>query len=185
MYRDKDTVAVDVRALDVDGHVGLTKVPRDHLLRLQEDTLGIKAGLLRTGWTYRKGSYPCTLRDLEPLPTHEAEELIAQGVPVHEARRAPEWTGDFPVLVLGLRLGELRAALAAVDLPDDAIVAIDAADFPAQGIGSPASTYLGAGYYQPEPSSGTSGRAGVGEIDYDADGNIPVHLPALVLSPTH
>ncbi|MFD7559911.1 hypothetical protein ACFV9E_36015 [Streptomyces sp. NPDC059835] len=185
MNRDKDTVAVDVRALDVDSHAGLAQVPKNHLLRLQEDTLGIKAGLLRTGRTYSRGSYPCTLRDLEPLPSHEADDLIAQGIPVHEARRAPEWTGNFPVLVRGLRLGELRAALAAVDLPDDAIVAIDAADYPDQGIGSPASTHLGAGYYQPDPASGTSGWAGVGEIDYDADGNIPTHLPALVLSPTH
>ncbi|MFD3422117.1 hypothetical protein [Streptomyces decoyicus] len=185
MYSDEDTVAVDVRALEVDGYPSLAQVPQEHLLRLREDTLGIKAGLLKANWTYHKGSYPCALRDLEPLPADEAEALISAGTPVHDAHRAPDWSGKFPALVLGLRLGELRAALAAVDLPDDAIVAIRAAEFPRQGVGSPADTDVEAGYYQPDPASGTSGHAFGGPIDYALDGSIPDHLPALVLSPTH
>ncbi|MFJ8677352.1 hypothetical protein [Streptomyces sp. NPDC093589] len=185
MYSDKDTVAVDVHALDVDGHASLAQVPRDHLLRLQEDTLGIKAGLLKTNWTYNRGSYPSTLRDLEILPADEAEALISDGTPVHVARRATDWSGEFPVLVRGLRLGQLRAAIAAIELPDDAIVAIGAADFPDQGIGSPAAPLVEVGYYQPDPASGTSGWAHIGGIDHDENGNIPAHLPALVLYPTH
>ncbi|MEW2434388.1 hypothetical protein AB0952_09410 [Streptomyces caniferus] len=185
MYSDQDTVAVDVRALEVDGYASLAQVPQDHLLRLREDTLGIKAGLVKTNWTYQRGSYPCTLRDLEPLSADEAEALIAAGTPVYDARRAPDWSGKFPALVLGLRLSELRAALAAVDLPDDAIVAIRAAEFPSEGVGSPADPHVQAGFYQPDPASGTSGRAFGGEIDYAMDGSIPEHLPALVLAPTH
>lgn len=185
MYDDKVTVAVDVRALEVDGHAGLAQVPRDHLLRLEEDTLGMKAGVLRTGWTYGKGAYPCTLRDLEPVAPDSAETLVAGGMPVHDARRAPSWRGDFPVLVQGLRLSELREILADIDLPDDAIVAIRAADYPSPGIGSPADVHVEAGHYQPDPASGTSGWAFGGAIDYDEDGGIPAHLPALVLKPTH
>nr|WP_024126557.1 hypothetical protein [Streptomyces sp. FR1]AHE39176.1 hypothetical protein pFRL3_399 [Streptomyces sp. FR1] len=185
MHDDRSTVAVDVRALEVDGYPGLAQVPRDHLLRLEEDTLGMKAGMLRTDWTYSKGTYPCSLRDLEPLEADAADALIAAGVPVHEARRAPAWRGAFPVLVQGLRLSELRAALAGIDLPDDAIVAIRAADYPSQGIGSPADVRVEAGYYQPDPASGTSGWAFGGAIDYAEDGAIPAHVPALVLKPTH
>ncbi len=185
MYDDRPTVAVDVRALEIDGHAGLAQVPRDHLLRLEEDTLGMEAGMLRTGWTYGKGSYPCTLRDLEPVELDSVETLIAGGTPVHDARRAPDWRGDFPVLVQGLRLSELREILADIDLPADAIVAIRAADYPSSGIGSPASVRVEAGYYQPDPASGTSGWAFGGPIDFGEDGGIPPHLLALVLSPTH
>lgn len=185
MYSDTNTVAVDVRALEVEGHAGLAQVPRDDLLRLQADTLGMKAGLLRAGWTYGRGSYPCTLRDLEPVTADDAEALIAAGTPVHEARRAAGWTGDFPVLVSGLRVGELRKAIDASGLPDDALVAIGAAEFPDQGVGSPAHPSVEAGYYRPDPANGTCGRASGGMIDYDDEGRIPAHLSVLVLSPTH
>ncbi|MEV7887518.1 hypothetical protein ACWD3I_26040 [Streptomyces sp. NPDC002817] len=185
MYDDKATMAVDVRALEIDGYASLAQVPRDHLLRFEEDTLEMKAGVLRTKWTYSKGNYPCTLRDLESLDPESAAALIADGVPVHAARRAPDWRGDFPVLVQGLRLRELRKVLASVDLPDDAIVAIRAADYPSPGIGSPADVHVEAGYYQPDSASGTSGWAFGGVIDYGEDGGIPAHLPALVLKPTH
>ncbi|MFB6881450.1 hypothetical protein ACFCY8_11525 [Streptomyces noursei] len=182
---DKNTVALDVRALDVDGHAGLAQVPQGHLLSLRQDTLGIKAGFLKTGWTYSRGAYPCTLRDLEPMTADEAQALIDAGTPVHEARRAASWTGDFPVAVLGLRLGQLREALADVNLPDDTIVAIRAAEFPDWGVGSPANPHVEVGYYQPDPASGTTGQAYGGEPDYDEHDNIPPHLPALVLRPTH
>lgn len=185
MHNDRSTVAVDVRALEVDGYPSLAQVPMDHLLRLEEDHLGMKAGTLRADWAYSKGTYPCSLRDLEPLEADAADVLIAAGVPVHDARCAPAWRGAFPVLVQGLRLSELRAVLASVDLPDDAIVAIRAADYPSPGIGSPADVRVEIGYYQPDPASGTSGWAFGGAIDYAEDGGVPAHLPALVLKPTH
>ncbi|OEV13787.1 hypothetical protein [Streptomyces nanshensis] len=180
-----DTVAVDVSALHVEGE-DFEQLPRDRLLRLHEDTLGMTAGFVRTFYgPYTKGLYPGTLRDLEPVPDAEAAALIAAGTHVHDARRAEGWSGDFPVTVHGLRVGQLRAVLAQVDLPDDALVAIGAADFPDEGIGSPASTRVEVGYYRPDPARGLSGAAYGGEIDYAMDGSIPAHMPALVLNPTH
>jgi hypothetical protein len=146
----------------------------------------MKAGCLRVvRGPYWRGTYPVLLRDLGPVDHDQAQALIDEGVSVHAVRRAAGWSGDFPVLVEGLTVGELRAALAAVDLPDDTIVAIGSASLCREFVGSPASTHVEVGFYQPDSALGTCGSAYGGEPDYDADGNIPLHLPALVLNPTH
>ncbi|MFB8406547.1 hypothetical protein [Streptomyces sp. NPDC055912] len=186
MYDEKNTVAVDVRALVVGGHTTFADVAAEELLHLEEDTLGMKAGLWYTdGGTYTLGARQGRLRDLAPVTDEEAAELVVDGAPIHDARLAPDWTCAFPALVVGLSLGELRAALANIDLPDEAIVAIRSAEFPRQGAGSPASPRVEAGYYRPDPARASSGEAFGGPIDSDEDGTIPAHLPALVLRPTH
>ena len=182
---DDSKVAVDVRALSVDGYDCLYAVPQGHLLLLEEPTLGMKAGYLRAHWGYGWGSYPAPLRELVPVTPERAQELIGQGTPVHAARRSADWNSDFPVLVRGLRLGELRAALANIDLPDDAIVAIGSATHPQEFISSPAAPRVEVGFYEPDPANGTYGYAAGGAPDLNEDGNVPLHLPALVLNPTH
>lgn len=184
MYDDQ--VTVDIHALDITGTTDLEQIPEGHLLRLEEGTLGIKAGYLRThAEPFYAGIYPGTLRVLELVSVEDAEGLIADGTPVHDARRARTWTGAFPAHVPGLRVGALRAALAATDLPDDAVVAIGAPLFPGPKVGSPADTRIEIGYYRPDPATAISGEAHGGEPGYQVDGQTPLHLPALVLNPTH
>ncbi|WP_327359553.1 hypothetical protein [Streptomyces sp. NBC_01304] len=186
MYNDGETkVAVDVRALSVDGYTNLRDVARDSLLRLAEPVLGMKAGLWRAGWSYGYGDYPCSVRELVRVDPDQAAELLAEDTPVHAASRASDWTSDFPVLIQGLTVGELRTVLATVDLPDATLVAIKSADHPREFASSPASTRVEVGFYMPAPESGMYGMASSGGPDYDEDWNIPAHVPALVLYPTH
>ncbi|WP_327359554.1 hypothetical protein [Streptomyces sp. NBC_01304] len=182
---DERTVAVDMRALSVDGYGSLHRVPRGTLLRLEEDALGMSAGLWRASWDYSRGTYPGCLRDLQQVAQAETGTLTSDGTRIHTARRAADWTSEFPVLVQGLTVGDLRTALDSMNLPDDTLVAIGAATHPQDFIGSPASARVETGFYEPHPVSGLLGLATGGAPEADADGAIPLHLPALVLYPTH
>ncbi|MEY9839428.1 hypothetical protein [Streptacidiphilus sp. EB103A] len=122
-YDDEQTsYQVDTRALALDSGETFRELRAGRLLRTAGDLPGIPAGYFSVGHHQPEPDGCC--RPLEQADPATVDALLASGETIPTATVAPAWTEPRPRMLRGLRLGELRALLAATDLPDDALVVL-------------------------------------------------------------
>jgi len=153
-------VEVDLRALELlapdprTDDVTLRTLRTGALIHLPGPVLGMVAGYWRADYFQGHPDHPGATRLLELLSDTESRQQVESGVIVCEARVAAEWTEPGPTAIEGIRLGALRALLADLPLPDDALVVIAPAEHPWEDRWSPMSPYIHAGLYAADTSGG-------------------------------